>query len=282
MARFEYPALPAIASPSAPVAVPLPEGSAKTAALSVVKTRSQFVIYHFGNTLVVTVPNGLWLEAVASRDDGSIDPILVAFYKTTGGANPAAYRVQLVGYNDDRAVGNLDSYFRWKNETGSDKSVRLVSYAYGATWGKETLSLRLMNGGFPVYQTSKTMYVTTHAGYQSDIPPDYASCTGPQGSRLQLERGLDSPTGFGSSLLAFNLNTMRGGFIRDTDYILNLEEALPTTLYGVFVGYFEGDGYQPSPFLLDKDHISATTDAMDRHYGAPFYFASLLDHFLCP
>jgi hypothetical protein len=84
---------------------------------------------------------------------------------------------------------------------------------------------------------------------------------------------------YGSSVLAFNSKTMRGAYLRDTRAGLLLKDVLPPGPHSFLLGYFEGDGYQPSPFDPASD---ATYQALNNHYHLPLYFGSQQDYYTCP
>lgn len=280
MSRFGYPALPARAS--GPGAAPVP-GSApgaleKTAATEWTQVRGMNLFYPFAHSKVVSVPANGVLEAIANQGDAGSDPMLLAFYKTTSSGNAAAYWVKFVGYNDDRAAGNLNAYFKWTNTTGAAKTIRVVSWSYPGTYGVTNLTVRVTANGV-ASRFNSTLWVSGATEFETtSLHPDYAACTGPSASEIKLKRSPTSVTGYGHSLVAFNAGTMRGAFIRDTDYSLRLDEVLPPGGPSFLLGYFEGDGYQPDPMGIDD----ATLDALDAHYHFPLYFGSQNDRYACP
>ncbi|MBW8886148.1 MAG: hypothetical protein JF616_00195, partial [Fibrobacteres bacterium] len=198
-------------------------------------------------------------------------------YKSTTTTNSKAYLVKFVGYNDDAAAGNLNSNFTWTNRTGVAKSVRLVSWSYPGTFGTTTMSYRVTQNSL-THSKSSTMWVSGAMEPFTEVGSGFEACTGPLASGVIFTPSpFNPPTQFGSSLVAFNFNTMEGAFFRDTDDELLLNDVLPAG-FGFLLAYFEGDGYQPSP--MDG---SATADGLlDAHYHGVFYTGSQQDRYDCP
>jgi hypothetical protein len=282
--RYGYPALrrEMSASEAVPAGVPgaLVSGALGKAATTTswTQVRAVNIIYYFAHTQVVSVPANATLQATGIQVDATSDPMIMGFYKSVGTDNPAAYRVKFVGFNDDWAPGSLSSRFVWTNNTGAAKSIRIVSWCYPDAYGQTTMNYKVTLSGTTLAAYTRTMWVNGATQFYTRVPSDYAGCTGPTGSNVELRRDPNSPTGYGSTLVAFDEGTMEGSFIRDTDFALRMSRPLLPSGHNFLMGYFEGDGYQPSPM----DESDATIDKLDAHYHFPFYFASQVDRYNCP
>jgi hypothetical protein len=250
----------------------------KAAASRWTQTRAVNVIYHFGNSRLVTVPSQAVLQVTSAQVDGASDPMVLGFYKSVSSGNASAYWVKFVGYNDDFAPGNLNSRFTWTNNTGATKTIRIVSWSYPGTAGATTLAHTVTQTGRRLSAASSTMWVSGSLESLTHIPSDFNGCAGPQASQVGLTKISAGSAAFGSSLVAFNENTMEGAFIRDTQYALQLNTTLLQGGSSFLLGFFEGDGYQPSPM----DESPESLDQLDAHYGYPFYTAWQKDRFDCP
>jgi hypothetical protein len=284
-ARYGYPALrrEMSSSQAVPAAVPgaLASGALGKAAATTVWTQAREVniIYYFAHSQVVSVPANATLQATGIQVDATSDPMIMGFYKSVGTDNPEAYRVKFVGFNDDWAPGSLSSRFVWTNNTGAAKSIRIVSWCYPDAYGQTTMNYKVTLSGTTLASYTHTMWVNGNTQFETDRPSSgTAGCTGPTGSNVELKRDPHSPTGFGSTLVAFDEGTMEGSFIRDTDFALRMSRPLLQSGHNFLMGYFEGDGYQPSPM----DESDATIDKLDAHYHFPFYFAWQVDRYNCP
>lgn len=278
MSRYGYPALSREMSASESVPGGFSGALGKAAASSWTQVRSVNVIYHFAHTQLLSVPAGATLQATGAQVDGTSDPLIMGFYKTIGSGNASAYWIKFVGYNDDWGAGSLNSGFTWTNTTGASKSVRIVSWCYPETYGTTTMTFKITQNGRTIASGSRTMWVSGATEFYTRIPSDYAGCTGPLASQVELQRNRSNPaTGFGSTLVAFDEGTMEGAFIRDTDYALQLNRPLKQGGSSFLMGYFQGDGYQPSSM-----DASDAIQKLDAHYHYPFYFVRQVDRFNCP
>lgn len=279
-ARYGYPVRPEETAADQPAQGAVPKALGKAASTgSWTQVRSVRVGYPFAHSKLVKVVAGATLETRAYAVDGGIDPMLIGFYKSEGTDNVNAYWVQFVGYNDDQAAGDLNSKFNWTNSTGATQYVRVVSFAYPGTWGTSTLVCRVVKGGSVLSRVTSTMWVSGDVEFFTEVPSDYyPKCGEPLASAITMHPSPD-PSSWGSSVLAFNANTMRGAYLKDTDYGLGLFEVLPTGPQSFLLGYFEGDGYQPDPF---DPTSTATFQALNNHYHLPLYFGSQLDYYECP
>jgi hypothetical protein len=280
--RYGYPVMPEELPASKAVSGKNPGALGKAAASEWTLVRALRTNYFFAHSLVVSVPANALLRVSATQVDGGTDPMVLGFYKSTTSTNSKAYLVKFVGYNDDIAPGNLNSNFSWTNRTGSAQSVRLVSWSYPGTYGTTTLSSRVTQNSL-THSKSSTMWVSGAMEPETGLAPSFEACTGPLASRVIFTAGrFNPPTPFGSSLVAFNKNTMEGAFFRDTEDELQLNDVLPSGS-GFLLGYFEGDGYQPTPMDFSNATQGAATDRLlNDHYHGVFYQGSQQDRYDCP
>lgn len=277
--RLGYPALPRELSSSHadPKGAPLALG--KAAATEWTQMRSANISYHFAHTRVINVRPNATLKVWAEQVNGGADPMVMGFYSNGGSVNDQSFQAVFVGYNDDMVAGNVNAFFKWKNLSTISRSIRLVSWCYPGTAGVTTTSWSLTEPGRATATGAKTMWVSGWTDFYPRDASDYADCTGPSRSRIELWKDGGAPAaGTGSTLVAFNEATLRGGFLRDTDdAILMLEDVLPRGGSSFVLGYFAGDGYQPSD--MDADNA---VDLLDAHYGGPLYHGSQDDRYICP
>jgi hypothetical protein len=277
--RLGYPALPRELSSSHADPNEAPLALGKAAATEWTQMRSANIGYHFAHTRVITVRPNATLKVWAEQVNGGADPMVMGFYSNGGSVNDQSFQTLFVGYNDDMAAGNVNAYFKWKNLGTVSRSIRLVSWCYPGTAGVTTTSWSLTETGRPTATGAKTMWVSGWTDFYPSDASDYAGCTGPSRSRINLFKDGGSPTaGTGNTFVAFNEATLRGGYLRDTDdAILLLEDVLPRGGSSFVLGYFAGDGYQPSD--MDADNA---LDLLDAHYGGPYYHGSQDDRYSCP
>jgi len=177
----------------------------------------------------------------AGAVDAGTDPVLIAFYKTSASADPSAYKATIVAWNDD-SNGGVNSSDTWKNNTGSTKLVRVMSYVYlPANAGKTSFSVMVTNTwGLIGYLSAETRYTSAAPIYNNDAI-NKGACQGPLSSEIQLLK--DYSPGYGAGVLAFNSKTMTGGYIRETDAYLALNSVLPDGYPNMILGFYEGKNF---------------------------------------
>jgi hypothetical protein len=90
-----------------------------------------------------TLEAGAAIEAWTTRTSSnqSVDPLLIAFYRT--GGDDIGAPIKVVAMNDDDGQGGLDPDIYWVNNTGAPVGVEIVAYAYSTgTSGTGTLKVR--------------------------------------------------------------------------------------------------------------------------------------------
>jgi hypothetical protein len=199
---------------------------------------NNYVALHFE----ASVGAGQTFSATATPKEQGVDPVLVAFYKTSG--TSSACRVKLIGLNDDFGGSlGLGSFISWTNNTGATKSVRVLAYVYNEnTFGNMNLVAKV------TYQQNTYAYssVTKNVGARLDydynfIPNSLSTCGAATASRIWLRKSQSLTTGTG--ILAINPVNMTGSFIRETNATLDLPEVMPEGRpYGI-VAFWEADGY---------------------------------------
>lgn len=236
--------------PSVPQWIGEPKALGKTSATTtLIHVKLTHLTFQYANTLVVTVGNGQTLSASASKQEAGLDPMLVGFYKTESTSNANAYRTKIVGLNDDKSSTNLDSHFSWKNTTGSAKTVRVVAFAYPGTYGKSGLFISLSNGGAPVFTQSKNLVITARPDFNNhEAPQPSWGCTGPHQSRIRMIK--DASVNLASTFIGVNASTMRGAYVTEVNYEVNLNDILTPGYPNFFLPYIEGNSKpQPVPLL---------------------------------
>lgn len=201
----------------------------------------------------VIIPANATLRAVTQKQDGAGNPALVAFYKTTESVF-GAFKVKVVGLNDDVTPPGLNAYFAWRNTTGSSKSVTVVGYASTPEQaGMGKVFLEVATNGLTHYTRTLSGYMSGIAVHNDD-PVSTGACTGPWATRITLKNRVGG--GFGSSVLAVNATTLNGGYIREEDNVLELKEVLPSGGAHLFLAFME----QQSSSILESTGFRATQE----------------------
>lgn len=218
LSRYGYAvSVPAETAPAAPPASPGPEQVtdgplAKSAAFFTSwKTVKNFDFdFAFAYMHKMVVANNASITASADRVASPTDPVLVAYYRTSGTAASTAYTIRSVGYNDDKGDGSRNSFLSWTNTTGATVTLEIMVFAYSSsTTGKMNMSFTGPNS-----TTKLTLNVQAWPQLKNSNPGPFAGCSSPQATQIQLKRKTGG--GFGSGLLALNRGSMRGGFIWET------------------------------------------------------------------
>jgi hypothetical protein len=218
------------AAPMGPVS---PADQAEAAGAPLAKTAAVYTAwktvkdFDFGIALAfhheVVVANNATITVYANRASSPTDPVLVAYYRTSGNAASIAYRIKAVAFNDDRGDGTRNAKITWKNTTGSPVILEIMAYAYSsATTGGMHITVLLPNSGenfsVPVYAYPEY--------YNSQGP--FSNCNPAEATRIQLKRLTGG--GFWSGVLALNYGTARGGLILenggDDIQTLNLSDVI--------------------------------------------------------
>lgn len=252
LTRYGYQVPPMANPPSKPDLGPLQEEPSaadagaleKTSALAVWKTVKSF---DFSIALAysrwISVPANGTFTAYTNTFTPA-DPMLVAFYRTSGDANSTAYTTEIVAFNDDRGDGTRNAYIKWKNTTGSTKTVLLVPFAYSASTTGQTNLTVIDPSGLVRPLGKKPIFASPVKSHTN--PGPFPGCLGPVSSRIQLTRELGG--GFASALIAVNNQSGRGGFILESEAATQTL-ALPTVLPGNSSNFLVG-------VLLDIDELA--------------------------
>jgi hypothetical protein len=223
-----------------------PQALGKAASLGMFKyegSKSGRVIFYFAHYRDVAVGPGQTLIISADAVDPGTDPVVIAFYKTTASANPAAYQVKIVAWNDD--YSGVNSSASWTNNTGSSKPVRVLSYVYAPeNSGKTSFSVIIPSPfGGTFYSYHSTRFTSAAPIYDNQPINPYlcASPIGPFNSRIRLDKEISA--GYGTGILAFNSGTMTGGYIRETSATLDLDAVLPGGAPNMVLGFYEGKNF---------------------------------------
>ncbi|MBW8886464.1 MAG: hypothetical protein JF616_01800 [Fibrobacteres bacterium] len=232
---------------AAPAGVPeavAPQGLGKTEVVfktfAAKLSRINFFFVHFRD---VNVGDGQTITIHSGAVDPGTDPAVIAFYKTTGSADPAAYQVKIVAWNDDFSpYEGVNASATWVNNTGSAKMVRVLGYNYlGENAGKTSFSVMVTeNSGAIDYLSSESRFTSAAPIYDNN-PPHGSSCQGPFLSTIRLTK--DYSAGYGSGILAFNYGSMTGAYIRETTASLNLDAVLPGVYPNMVLGFYEGKNF---------------------------------------
>jgi hypothetical protein len=239
-----------------------PAGKAAANILAWKTVKSFDFAFNFAFKRTLTVPAGAgfsaWTNTIAPAD-----PILIAFYRTSGAAGATAYTTQVVAYNDDRGDGTRNADIRWTNATGSSKTVEVMLFAYSpATQGNTNLVFIDPNSVIP--RGYNNLPIRTSPVYLHTNPGPFAGCTGSaRASQIQLKHVVGG--GFVSGILAFNRNTFRGGYIRENGtatQTLRLGDILPSGGGNFLLGFMldtDELGYEPTRFTaVQQDQYSCT------------------------
>jgi hypothetical protein len=185
------------------------------------------------------VPNGgsfeAWTEAT-----GNVDPALVAFRRTSG--TSTAFLTAIVAQNDSRSSGRKNARIEWTNTLGINPTVYVLVYANN--WdgrGTTRVKYRLPDG---TTETSEGVWAHAVPLYDNNVPvgPPFG-CSSANASRIQLTR-IQGSGGFGHTVIAVNMTTMRGGYITDTPLTLTqtlqLTDVLPSGGNSFMLGFVWG------------------------------------------
>ena len=166
----------------------------------------------------VSVGNGQDARFVAIGNTDNVDPFLVAYYVDDNPAVSTAYKVRLIGYNDDFSGLNRNSAILWTNNTGSSKTIQFVAFAYSSlTRGKGSIATTV-NGSTTVFSDREIGGLKQFGATQLPAQPD--GCGQPISTRIQTWRLSGSERG---AVLVVDTKAMRGGHLQTQ---LNTEASL--------------------------------------------------------
>jgi hypothetical protein len=172
----------------------------------------------------------LRIGAFAGADN--VDPFLVAYYVDDNPVFSGAYKVRVVGFNDDLASDNRNAVVEWTNTTGNSKVVEFVAFAYStATRGKGIISITvdgtttgLLNreiGGLHQYGAAPV----------SNVP---SNC---QPSQTWVTETPLFGGGYRAAALVIDTQAMRGGYIRDIPSLGPQTLVFPWTLHNSYPSF---------------------------------------------
>jgi hypothetical protein len=229
------------------------EGLAKSAAnVYLWKTAKDFNItkpYAILGSREVAANKEWGIYTTTANLDPMVDAVLVAFYRSSG--TDAAYKIKLVGYDDD-SNGGRDASIIWKNNTGSTKVVEFVAFAYN-TYTTGPIQVGNYINGTNVQWLKGTISANRNS---SNLAVNTTNCNGPIRTRLRLRRV--SGGGYGTSLLAINAVGGRGGIIKDTPLSTTLDLGEPLAVGGgnfvmAFLPNVEGDVFGTNKYYGWQD-----------------------------
>lgn len=193
------------------------------------KTVKDVAIYHnVAFERWYTVPVNGTISASA-RASGSTDPMILAFYRTSGTSGSKEFTTTFVAFNDNRGDGSRNPAITWRNETGSSQLLTIVVFAKNLkTTGPANIYVTDPSG-----QSLRWLNFSLYARptYSHTQPGPFAGCTesSPQRTRIAISRAQSSVSD-SDAVLAFNASTMRGGFVSfgGTNFnSIELQEHLP-------------------------------------------------------
>jgi hypothetical protein len=249
-AKYGLPPIESAAAPDGAVPAVVPDagalqalGKTEVARFRDFEVKSSRIIFYFAHYRDVSVGAGQTLTINSGAVDPGTDPAVIAFYKTTGSADPAAYQVKIVAWNDDFSpYEGVNASATWQNNTGSAKVVRVLGYVYlPESSGKTSFSVMVTGNFGIVYYLSGETRFTSAAPVYDNYPDTHGACAGPLSSSIQLIKNVSA--GYGSGILAFNRGTMTGGYIRETNATLKLDAVLPGGYPNMLLGFYEGKNF---------------------------------------
>lgn len=166
----------------------------------------------------VSVGNGQSARFVATGNTDNVDPFLVAYYVDDNPAVSTAHKVRIIGFNDDFTGMNRNSVILWTNNTGLNKTIQFVAFAYSSiTRGKGRISTTV-NGSSTSLGDREIGGFKQFGGAQLTPP---SACTQPISTRIQSWRLSGSERG---AVLVVDTKAMRGGHLQTQS--LNAEASL--------------------------------------------------------
>ncbi len=159
----------------------------------------------------VSVANGQWVRIAALGNTDNVDPYLVAYYTDDVAASSSAYKVKVIGYNDDVASDNRNSVVTWTNNTGSAKNIQFVAFSFAAsTRGKGLISTTV--GATSVNLPDREIG-GMHLYGATPIVNEPGNCVP---SYTRVKETPVSGGGYRAAALVIDTQAMRGGYIQDT------------------------------------------------------------------
>jgi hypothetical protein len=215
---------------------------------------------YFSHFVQVSVKNGEVLKGstvanLNNSDPGTpnvprppADPFMVAFYQTATTNEPNAYPIKMVAINDDIDAGNTDCSISWTNNTGSTKTVTVLSFVYSSEGrGFTTARVSVMSGNFGKLKYQKERWVSAAPSWEQKYPTESDLYTaGPLASKIRMRKGTAAAFEWGYGLLALNANTKNGGFMFNTEGFLDLPEVWNVGYPNLFLGICECKGFGPN------------------------------------
>ena len=194
----------------------------------------------------INVAPGGTLKATLTAAPGQqyTDPFLLAYYQTSGLAGSKAYKIKVVGFNDDAEAGSLDANFSWTNNTGSVKLVTVIGFAFSPSTGG-AMELRT---SFPVYPgptgligtVSSYLWVSGIAKYDNEAGK--FPCLGPTNTRVSLTR-VSGSTAFNHTALAVDAKTLTGALVRASTQTMEVGSVVATGYPNLFLTFVPRHDY---------------------------------------
>lgn len=156
----------------------------------------------------VSVGNGQSSRFVAMGNADNVDPFLVAYYVDDNPAVSTAYKVRVVGFNDDYTGLNRNSVILWTNNTGGAKTIQFIAFAYSSVSRGKGFITTTVNG------TTTSFFDREIGGLKlfgaTALPAIPSDCNHPRSTRIKLARPSGSQRG---SALVMDAQAMRGGHL---------------------------------------------------------------------
>ncbi len=187
-------------------------------------------------SFVISNAGTLHAWTAGSAVEQGVDPVLIAYYRTSGGTG--AHTVKVVAYNDDIASDNLGSDIVWTNNTGANVTVEVLAFVYSPE-AAGTIKLFVRHSIFPITNTYTSVISAAPLWNNTAVATGIGGCTGPWKSRIRLSKTAGG--GFGHGLLGINYNTMTGGQILENSATLELGSVIPSGAYSMLLGYVPWD-----------------------------------------
>ena len=159
----------------------------------------------------VSVPNSQSVAISVAGSTDNVDPFVVAYYVDDNPASSTAYKVRVVGFNDDISNTNRNSWIHWVNNTGNSKTVQFVAFAYSSTTRGKGSIISIVGGAYVHNLTNREIGGLSVYGAKA-LPPIESGCY--PSSTLVTETPRFGG-GYRGAALVIDTQAMRGGYIED-------------------------------------------------------------------
>jgi hypothetical protein len=217
--------------------------SAITSAWKTVKTTTFDFPYAMEEDINVAPGGTLTATLTAAPGQDFTDPFLLAYYKSAGVYDANAFRIQVVGFDDD-ADGTLNSRISWTNNTGSVQRVSVIGFAYSpATGGGMELRTHFPPYPGPTGLTgSVTSFLNVSGIAKYNDEAGKFPCLGPTDTRVTLSRVSGSNT-LGHTALVVDSRTLTGALVRVSNQNMNVGSVVASGYPNLFLTFVPRQDY---------------------------------------